>query len=995
MPPAHSRLVSGLTAFAVVSALTVIGTPAAEAEPLDAIPKTTLTSGRYIVTLKAAPVATYAGNLNGLAATAPSKGRKVNAASSAARRYRSYLVERQNAVAARVGAKPLRSYAVALNGFTADLTPAQAETLQKTAGVLSVTKDRIVKRTADTNSTDFLKLSGPKGVWNKLGGKSKAGRGVVVGVIDTGIWPEAKSFAGPALGTAKPTRSNPYRPYLDGTKIVANKSDGSTFTSTCDAGEEFTAADCSTKIVGAHYFVDGFKAGTPDVDSYDYLSPRDGDSHGTHTGSTAVGNADVKATVAGHGYGRISGVAPAAKIAAYKVFWNGKTPAQDGGANSDITAAIDQAVADGVDVINFSGGSTTESALVDPSELAFLNAAAAGIFVSVSAGNSGPGASTTDHPSPWLTTVAASSIGPRTGTVTLGNGGKYVGVTTTVFAKVGPAPLVLGAAVKEAAASADDARICTPDTLSPTLTAGKIVLCDRGVVDRVAKSAEVKRAGGVGMVLTNVTDNSLNGDLHSVPTVHLNPPAADTIRTYAGTAGATATLTKGDQSPDKISYPQIAGFSSRGPSLETRSDLLKPDLAAPGVDILAAFAPALGQTEKFGFESGTSMSAPHIAGLAALYLGRYPTQSPMAIKSAMMTTARLTVDPNGKAVQDAYAQGAGNVRPWLMFNPGVVFDSGLTDWVAFMAGEGYDFGLGIKPIDPSDFNVASIAIGKLVGRQTVTRKVTAVKAGTYTTSATVGGFKATVSPKKLKFTRAGQTKTIKVAFTRTSAPLDQAVFGSVRLVGAGTTARLPVALTAAAYDAPEEVPISATSGSKGYQVTSGSTGTFTTAVSGLTAGTTQRGSVNAADGLLDQFPLAVPAGTKVLRFDLRSDEAGADIDLDLYRRVTGGGVELVQQSGSATGNEQVTVIDPSAGDYIAVVKPFAEAPSTTETLYGLTSFVVPTAAAGNLTAIPASRPVTTGQTFDITLAWSGLTATSPYLGYVAYPVGGTVVSLTP
>ena len=534
---ARARL--GVLVFGASAAVVMAGVlPAAAAEPVP-LPEPSVASGRYIVTLAQEPVATYDGSVSGLAATRPEQGRKVSTTSSAARRYQAYLAKEQTKVAARVGAKPARCYAVSLNAFTAALTTGQARALARSSDVVSVTKDAFRVATDDKNSTDYLHLSGPDGLWSQLGGTSKAGRGVVVGVLDTGIWPESKSFAGARLGTTAPPARDKYRPYRSGGKIVMKKSDGSTFTGTCQTGEQWTASLCNTKLVGARYFGSTFLSQNPDTDATDFISPRDGGGHGSHTASTAAGNAGVPASVDNRSFGKISGVAPAAKIAAYKVLWEGSTTS--GGYNSDIIAGIDAAVSDGVDVINYSIGSSSESPADDPVSLAFLSAASAGIFVSASAGNSGPGAGTLDNTGPWVTTVAASTIAPYEGTVQLGNGASYLGVSTTVTSPVGPRPLVQGAAVKSAAAAVTDAAVCAPDSLDPAKADGTIVVCDRGAVDRVAKSAEVKRAGGVGMVLANLTENSLDADFHTVSTVIVNPPASQAIKAYADTPGATAT----------------------------------------------------------------------------------------------------------------------------------------------------------------------------------------------------------------------------------------------------------------------------------------------------------------------------------------------------------------------------------------------------------------------------------------------------------------------
>jgi subtilisin family serine protease len=788
---AHSAAVAAIGV--VVGVLTVVQLPTAYAEPPEpakpllpaAIP------GRYIVTLKDKPIATYDGEVAGLRATRPNKGQRVDVTSGAAKRYRAHLEGQQEKAAARVGAKPLKHYAVGLNGFATTLTPDQARTLQGAPGVLSVTEDTPRRLADNKNPVDFLKLSGSNGVWAGLGGIKQAGRGVVVGIVDSGYWPESKSFAGAALGTAPPTASDPYRPYRAGKKkIIMNKADGSRFIGTCEAGEEFTGTECNSKVISARSFSKAYVSQTPPAQRNDYLSPRDGDGHGTHVASTAAGNSGVTASIAGHSFGKISGVAPAAKLAIYKVAFTSATDPHPAIYISDALAAIDAAISDGVDVINYSVSSS--DAVDDPVDLAFLSAASAGIFVATAAGNSGPRQATLHHVTPWVTTVAASTVAPYTGTVVLGDGKSYAGSSTTVFDEVGPAKLVTGRSVKQASAAVDDAAVCAPDTLSSTKAAGKIVVCDRGVVTGVEKSAEVKRVRGKGMVLINPTDNSTDSDTHAIPTVHLNVPFGPTVKAYAEKAGATATLRQGNLSSTPMTYPQIAGFSSRGPSAGNGGDLLKPDIAAPGVSVLAAVSPPSNQNRKFDFSSGTSMASPHIAGVAALYFGVHPQWSPMAVKSAIMTTASRVKKADGNLSRDYLAQGAGNVRPDRMFNPGLIFNSRERDWLGFLEGVGFDTKSRVSPIDPSNYNSPSIAIGELVGSQPVTRKVTAVKPGIYQASITVPGVAATVSPSVLDFRSAGQTKTIKITFSRETAPYTEPVFGSLKLEGAGTLARLPI-----------------------------------------------------------------------------------------------------------------------------------------------------------------------------------------------------------
>jgi subtilisin family serine protease len=781
------------TSAAVTALLTLCGLPAANALPSDGdeygLPAPI--RSRYIVALTGKPIATYGGDVKGLGATRPSKGERVDVTSGHAQRYRDYLKSQHANAAARVGAKPLKHYAVSLNGFATTLTADQARTLQGAPGVLSVTEDRPRKLTNDKNPVDFLKLTGDQGVWAALDGKKSAGRGVVIGMVDSGYWPESKSFAGETLGTARPTPADPFRPYRSGkNKIVMHKADGQKFTGTCEDGDSFTGNECNTKVIGARSFSSTYESQTPPPQRTDFLSPRDGDGHGTHVASTAAGNAGIAASIGGHSFGKVSGVAPAAKLAIYKVAFTSATDEEPAIYTGDALAAIDAAVADGVDVINYSvGGSDTVD---DPVDLAFLSAASAGIFVATSAGNAGAGASTLNHVTPWVTTVAASTVAPYAGTVVLGNGKKYAGISTTVFGDVGRARLVTARSVKRASATGTEAAVCAPDTLSHAKTAGKIVVCDRGVIDRADKSDEVKRAGGKGMVLVNLTERSTDADIHAVPTVHLNVPFGPAVKTYAKKTEATATLKQGNLSSTPIRYPQVASFSSRGPSVGNGGNLLKPDLSAPGVAVLAAVAPPSNRNRKFDFYSGTSMASPHIAGIAALYFGVHPKWSPMAVKSAIMTTASRVKTADGKSSRDYSAQGAGNVRPDRMFNPGVIFDARERDWLGFLEGQGFATDTGVEPADPSDYNAPSIAIGKLVGSQTVTRRVTAVKPGTYQTTISVPGVTATVNPSTLNFSSAGETKTVTVTFTGEAAPPSEAVFGSLKFEGAGTLARLPI-----------------------------------------------------------------------------------------------------------------------------------------------------------------------------------------------------------
>ena len=496
------------------------------------------------------------------------------------------------------------------------------------------------------------------GLWDQLGGIGSGGENVIVGIVDGGIWPEQASFSDRTGLNGNETQ--------DG-KLGYQQIPG--WHGRCVPGEAFDASNCNQKLIGARYYNAGF-GGNAGIDAtlpHEFNSPRDFGGHGTHTASTAAGNHGVATSGAAAVFGSVSGIAPRARIAAYKVCW--QTPAGGSCFTSDSVAAIDQAVADGVDVINFSiSGSRTN--FRDPVEIAFLFAADAGVFVAASAGNSGPASSTVAHPGPWLTTVAAGTHNrDGVGSVTTGDGTSYAGAS--IATAVGPAPLIDSTAAGLPGADATAVALCfaavdnggTP-VLDPAKVAGKIVVCDRGVTARVNKSLAVSEAGGLGMILLNTATSSINADFHFVPTVHLQANHRDAVKAYAATAGATARIAQASV-VFTAPAPFTASFSSRGPLLAAAGDLLKPDLMAPGQDILAAVAPPGNFGRLFDIYSGTSMSSPHVAGLAALLKDLHPDWSPMMIKSALMTTAGNVLDGPSTNPIVIFRQGAGHVRPEL------------------------------------------------------------------------------------------------------------------------------------------------------------------------------------------------------------------------------------------------------------------------------------------------------------------------------------------
>ena len=992
------RAASIATVSAVVLAAGVAAYPAAAA------PAATGPTATYIVQLADLPVAGYTGTIAGYKSTKPVPGAKLDGRSADATKYRGLLTSRHDAIAKQAGVSKLYDYSIGFNGFAAKMTASKAAQLARTPGVLSVSKNEI--RQADTVSTPgFLGLDKPGGLWDQLGGPAKAGggRNLVIGDIDSGVWPENPSFAplpnpGPLTG----------------------------FRGSCLAAEQWTTANCSNKIVGARYYNAGI-GGDAAVHAAPYVnevnSPRDINGHGSHTASTAGGNYDTDMVVNGNSLGKGSGMAPAARIAVYKALWN--TGASASGSTADLVQAIEDAILDGVDVINYSvSGSSTSD--VDPVEIEFLYAATAGIFVSTSAGNSGPGATTVAHNSPWLMSVAAGTHDRAfEASVTLGNGATYIGAG--LGAAVPSSPIILAADAALPGANATSARLCFSKIadpahpegfLDPAKVAGKIVVCDRGSNARTDKSQAVREAGGVGVVLANTSPNSLNADLHTVPTVHVSDTDGTAIKVYvSANPGATASLAAGHKVTG-AEAPRVASFSSRGPAIAGQGDILKPDIMAPGVDVLAAVSPVNHNGLSFDFESGTSMAAPHISGIAALLKQLHPRWSPMAIKSALMTSASvldnkgnpITGDTGGPAGPFDY--GSGQVTPNSAADPGLVYDSGPIDWTRFLCGTGElpasnNFCRIFGSRDPSDLNQPNIAIGDLAGTQTVTRTVTNVGTRRTTYKATVTapeGVTATVSPKKLTLSP-GQKASYKVTFARTTAAYGTYVNGNLIWSDGTHSVRSQLVLRPVGVRSPLEVAGTGASGTAKIPVKSGIAGTLTTSVAGLVPATKRTSTLTNPSGAgfptgsptasehTAKYTVTVPAGTTLARFGTFDADVPAGTDLDLFV-YSAGTTSLVGSSTGGTAQEQVDLTDPAAGSYDVYVDLFALAKGSTQQEISEFDWQLGSTAAGNLTATPASKVTTVGQEFTQTASWSGLTSGTRYLGSLSYGDGTATYART-
>lgn len=639
-------------------------------------------------------IASYAGNVSGYAATNPRKtGKKLKENRQAVDAYAGYVrgVESKavSGIRAAVPAATIRSsFRTVYGGVTATLPANQVKELLKVDGVVAVQSD--VLRQPATDATPSF--TGADQVWPSLGGSTKAGEGVIVGVIDTGIWPEHPSFAD--NGISAPA-GGPFACEFG----TSGQSDDASFA-------------CNDKLIGAHAFTDTYLSlldalpGEFCDNATNTCSARDADGHGTHTASTAAGSAVADATLLGVNRGDISGMAPGAHVIAYRVCLD------QGCFGSDSVAAIDQAIADGVDVINYSisGGA---SAYTDPVELAFLDAYAAGIVVNASAGNAGPGAATANHAGPWVTTVGASTSD------------RHFFSTLRLAASNGDTLGIQGVTVTDGIATGTDVVVNTVDPLclnpaAPGSFLGKVVVCERGTNARVDKGYNVLQGGAAGMILYNPAIQQLNSDNHWLPAIHLEGPktgtgdAAKLLGFLSTHTGVTATWVSGTAT--HVQGDVMASFSSRGPL----GDFIKPDVTAPGVQILAGMTPdpydgnitAGPRGELFQAIAGTSMSSPHAAGLSAIVKAAHPDWTPGQVKSALMTSAtQAVVKEDGTTPATPFDRGSGSIRANLAVNPTVTFDVGPLEYVT-SAGE---------PLGRIDLNLPSVNAPTMSGEITTWR----------------------------------------------------------------------------------------------------------------------------------------------------------------------------------------------------------------------------------------------------------------------------------
>ncbi len=945
MASARARRLAGRpTAIAVgllAGAVVLGGAPAARAAQRTPGPARRV----YLVTLAERPAAAYPGGIPGLARTAPATGRRFDRTTPAVAAYDQHLVVGQDRVLARVGRPDLLyRYTTVLDGFAARLDPRQVTRLRQTRGVLRVERstthrlDRAGPATAlGAASPRTQRLTVPPGA-------ASAGRGTVVGVVDSGIWPENPTFAG------VPERAPGLSAGLPG------------FHGACTAGEGWSAADCNDKVVSARSFVRGF--GADAVSAAEYLSPRDASGHGSRAASLAAGG-PADGRIAGQQFGRVSGTAPSARIAVYKACWSGPEPDDDGCTTADAVAAVDSAVADGVDVLSYAAAGSRSPR--DTLSRAFLNAAAAGVFVATAAGNRG-GSGTVEHPAPWVTTVGAVSWRVYRGRVRLGDGTVLDGamVSTRRVRRTG---LVSARTVPAPGVGSRTAALCESGSLDAEKVDGRVVVCERGVVGRIDKSAAVADAGGAGMLLLNRRPGGVDADVHAVPTVHLDLRAARVVRGYLRSAGARAEATLEPLGSSRTPVPRVARFSSRGPS--PVDGVLKPDVTAPGVNVLAATAPRGGEGPVWDLGSGTSSSAPQVAGLAATLAAEHPRWSPGEIRSAICTTAARPARGDGP-----FATGSGHVDPGAADDPGLVLAAGPVDWRRYLAGS----------LPAQRLNQPSVAVGDLVGRGSVVRRVTNVGRTAETYVARVAGLRGVLTQvRPAQVTVApGQTRRIRLAFTvEPGARLDAWSRGALTLHSPVHDVRLPVVVRPRAVAAPRTVRGSGVRGSTVVRGRSGpapvrvrSSGVVPATPVGVTlvpGGFDPKSPTVGADTMAT--PVTVPAGTEVARFEMDAHGAGDAVHLFLYRDG-----DLVAQDTGADADATVTLPHPAAGDYTLYVNAH-EAGNGATTTGQLYTWMVPETGGTPLDLTPTAAG---SGDFRYQASWRHLDPTKRYLGVLTY-----------
>jgi subtilisin family serine protease len=942
-------------------------------------------------------------------------------------------------------AEKIYSYRFGLNGFAARMTAAQAHKLENSPEVLHVWEDEI--RPLATNfSPGFLELfDNERGL---RGPEDLDGDGVIIGFIDSGIYPEH-----PAL---KDTKEADRPRACQGTwaevsflgrwlchrfkklddQLVFEPPEN--WNGICETGEKFEETNCNHKLIGARYFIAGAENSGP-IDSGEIRSPRDVDGHGTHTTTTAAGNR-VKASIFGTLVGNIEGIAPRARVAVYKACWLRPGDVRASCNTSDLANAIDTAVADGVDIINYSVGSSMLQ-ITAPDDIALMNATKAGVLAVAAAGNEGPNLGTIGSPAggPWVITVAASTRDGETSieAMQINEPPSIAGKYAVEEANFTP-PLRDNDPIEASLILADDDDASGNGTTADACEAlvndtemdGNIAFIERGGCNFDTKIRNAEDAGAVAAVVYSIAGDPIvmNGDasLVDIPALMIGQADGNLIVTEIDAGNVvTAVLDKGFLLTEPETGNVMATFSARGPG--PVHDLLKPDVSAPGVNILAGFTPDATNSmpdEEFAYLSGTSMSTPHVAGVAALLMQAHPEWSPSAIKSAMMTSTRQDlVASDGEGVAIPFDYGAGHIVPNDSLNPGLVYDVNDGEFDAFACGTDSP-GVSETRCDElentgvsfaaRDLNQPSIGLARLTNTETVSRRVTNVsdESQTFVASVTAPpGIQVAVTPSSLSL-GPGQSASFNVRFTYESGPLDLWRFGSLTWTSNDHSVYSTIAVKPVSVSAPAEVTSFGGTGSITFPVEFGYSGTYVPGVHGLRLPLVITGFVDndptktftfrSGNGVTAHL-VDVPADQLYLRFSLFDALTDGDDDLDLYLYYEPGqcnplnfrGMRLTE-SGGPTAEEQVNVFRPAAGCYGALVHGYETdevngGPGSNYTMlawaFGITDDQ------GNMTAT-GPAVVNSGATEDITVNWANLSSDTIYLGGISHNTPQGLVGVT-
>ncbi|KAL5073846.1 hypothetical protein RYX36_012830 [Vicia faba] len=696
----------------------------------------------------------------------------------------------------------VHNYKHGFSGFAARLSKNEANSIAQQPGVVSVFPDPILKLHT-TRSWDFLKAETEIIIDKRLSSSSPSSSSdVVIGMLDSGIWPEAESFSDKGMDPI-PAKWN----------------------GTCMKSSDFNSSNCNRKIIGARYYPN------PDEDDAGANTPRDTLGHGTHTASTAAGNAVTGASYYGLATGTSKGGSPESRLAIYKV-------CNVGCSGSGILAAFDDAISDGVDVLSLSLGrspSMQPDLTTDVIAIGSFHAAERGILVVCSAGNSGPEQNTVVNDAPWILTVAATTIDRDfQSNVLLSNTQVIKGeaINFSPLSKSSDYPLITGETAKTTTADLDEARKCHPSSLDANKVKGKIVVCD-GINDDYTtydKITIVEEVGGLGLIHITDIEGAVANNYKDFPATVVRPTNASTLLQFVNsTSNPMATILPTITVMDYKPAPMVAVFSSRGPSALSKN-IIKPDIAAPGVTILAAWigndAKIVPKGEKpslYNLESGTSMSCPHVSGLAGSIKSRNPTWSASAIKSAIMTSAtqinnmKAPITTDLGSIATPFDYGAGEITSTEPFQPGLVYETNTLDYLNYLCYIGFNTTT-IKVISRtvpdsfscpkdstsghiSNMNYPSIAISNFNGKESVnvSRTVTNVGEDDETVYSAIvdapNGVKVQLIPEKLQFTKTRKQITYQVIFSSSLTSLKNDLFGSITWTNGKHNVRSPFVLS--------------------------------------------------------------------------------------------------------------------------------------------------------------------------------------------------------